>query len=206
MATADELWAWLGPPVRELRGSAEWTWEDWSARLLALLGVNRAEDHPVTEELLGRLAEMSDDERERVLASDEIEQLAYTVVQRQAEAAPTGVPADGAGDDYDEAAWQQFLIANGPTWDGSAESWPAFREWFLYEADQQGVGRPTTELVEYLDNMAPAERISAFARYGVKITGMAALYAQIRAIPNIDLLSEKEIEQIVNRTLHEMRR
>lgn len=214
MATVDELWDWIRPALQELR-DAESGWVDWQRRLLGLLGLSRADEHPLTEELLKHLDELTEDDRARALEPDRLEELAYSMLQRHAEDAPQD--EQDADDDYDEAAWHAFLAANGPAWDGSAESWSAFREWLSYQAKTAGVGKPTTELLDHLEDLDPDERITELAEYGVIISaaaepagsaapdsGMDVLYERIRALPGIELLSEPEIAQIVERTLQEM--
>lgn len=68
----------------------------------------------------------------------------------------------------DENAWNAYLLANGPSWDGTEENWAAFVEWFVYHADEQGVGAFARTFCDY----AAANGASGvFAQYGVALAG-----------------------------------
>jgi hypothetical protein len=63
-----------------------------------------------------------------------------------AEAEPAG------GSEVDPAVWTEFLTTNAARWDREEDSWPPFRVWFLYEADQLGLGEPARAFVDYAES------------------------------------------------------
>ena len=72
---------------------------------------------------------------------------------------------------YDEDAWQAFLTANGPRWNGEDTAWQQFRDWFAYEAGQQGLADPANGFLAFVEGRQ--DRIAAFAAYGVTIESPA---------------------------------
>lgn len=72
--------------------------------------------------------------------------------------------ADSASED--PAVWNEFLATNGPRWDGTEESWPAFREWFLYYAGEQGVGSTARMFCDYAED---GDKLQVFTQYGVVV-------------------------------------
>jgi hypothetical protein len=171
---ADELWAWVFPPLEQLRdrctAEPDAPLEQHFAAFLEELGVREVVDQPLLWSFWERLEALPDDaERTRFLAGDAAATLVYDLVQEHAgQQEQAGVP-EQALDTYDEAGWQAFLAEHGSRWDGTGPSWTQFREWFLYEAGQQGFGTPTTMLATYLDSLDVAERIDALAQYGVTV-------------------------------------
>lgn len=171
MSTPDAVWEWIRPPLEELKqgytDDPGKPWEELRQAFLSELGLQNASQNPVVEQLLEQLDEASEEERNTILGGDELDSLAYEIVQEHT----AGDEAAGAGEaGYDEQAWQAYLAENGPQWDGTEESWDQFRQWFGYYADQQGLAAPATALLEYLTPQPAAERIAAFAQYGVTIT------------------------------------
>lgn len=76
---------------------------------------------------------------------------------------------------YDPADWNKFLAENGGRWNGTLESWPAFRSWFVAQARQVGLGQPATGFLVAAEGVADAaKRIEFFAGYRVTITPPAA--------------------------------
>jgi hypothetical protein len=71
--------------------------------------------------------------------------------------AATTEPATEGGGEVDEAAWTEFLHAHGAGWNRDEESWPAFRVWFLYEADERGFGAPARSFIEYAEGRDKAQ-------------------------------------------------
>jgi hypothetical protein len=110
--------------------------------------------------------------------------MAYSIVQRHVEESSESEP-EAAGEaqpsqpqeGYDEQAWHDFLAGHLPAWNGSAQTWAQFTEWFQYQADQQGLGSPADSLVAYLDGLSGVERIAAFGQYGVTIPTSAQVSA-----------------------------
>jgi hypothetical protein len=141
-------------------------WEERRESFLRQLGLNDARQDPVIQELLERLDEAPEEERNRILGSDELDSMADEIVRQHAPV--QGEAGDGAG--YDEQAWQAYLAQNGPQWDGTEESWEQFGQWFAYYAAEQGLGTPATAFLDYLAPQPAAERIATFAQYGVTIT------------------------------------
>jgi hypothetical protein len=104
------------------------------------------------------------------------------------------VPEDTAAA-YDEDAWFAFLAEEGARWDGFAESWPTFREWFVYTAVERGFGPPAQQLVSYVE--AAPSPWQAMAEYGVQVNPLAEfpLVAELAACESDDdlrrLLTER---------------
>jgi hypothetical protein len=166
-AGAEELWAWLYQPLQELKVDQEGTWEERRIRFLDRLGVSDSSAHPVTEMLMARLDELTDEQRAEVLTGEKLDALAYSVVE---ESTPTSQDPDSAGPAYDEQTWHDYLRNHLSRWDGMDESWPQFAEWFTYYAAEAGVGQPARELVAYLQPMDNGTRLATVAQYGVVIT------------------------------------
>lgn len=157
MPTVDQAWAALYGPVQHLKQYAGTeTWEANRTRFLREVDGN----DPSVVELVRRLDELPDAERAGLMAGDTLDSFAYQVIQETAE------PNHPDGDD---AAWAQFLTTNVPAWDGSAESWAAFRAWFAYHAAEAFADRATAFL-DYLEPLAASERVTALAHhYGIVI-------------------------------------
>lgn len=157
---ADEFWSWLHAPLLNLKHSLtacpEMTWIERREQFLAELGLPDPQGHPLVRLLIMRLDEMSDEDRDSVLSADEIDRRAYEIIQQAA--AFTADIADG----YDEAAWNGYLMASVAQWDGSAESWDSFKEWFIYYAAEAGLGGPAHDFVRYVDDMSLDDRIATF--------------------------------------------
>jgi hypothetical protein len=172
MSTVESIWDWIRPPLEELKqdysAEPDKPWEERRQFFLERLGLHDADENPVVEQLLQRLDEATEEERDRILGSDELDSMAYESVQQH------GASQEVAGDEaYDEQAWQAYLAENGPQWDGTEESWEQFRQWFAYYADERGLSSPATVLLDYLTPQPAAERIATFAQYGVTITPTA---------------------------------
>jgi hypothetical protein len=174
MPGLDELWTWVRTPVQELvarrAGGPDASWTDLRAYFVERTGVTDPSGDPLIGPLLRGLDEMPDSERTALLGDgDKFEKHVYDLATTVATpaAATTAAPA------YDEAVWQRFLAENGPRWAGDEGSWQQFRDWFTYQADQAGVGRPATALMDHLGTLAGPERIATFAQYGVRIAAPA---------------------------------
>lgn len=182
--TVDQFVERIHPALEALAESQE-PWEarrEAFVRELGSLGLN---DDPMAAQLLERLDSASDGERAAMLASREFglaevpagEQVSAQQVSGQQ---ASGQPGEAVGGEtgsrpgYDEQAWQAYLAENGPAWDGSQDSWGQFRQWFLYYAGERGLAEPATGLMQYLNGQSAAERINAFAQYGVVIAGEQA--------------------------------
>jgi hypothetical protein len=178
MSTPEEVLGWMRPALDEMKqgytADPGTPWEERRESFLNQLGLYDAGQHPVVQELLERLDDMPQDERHRILGSDnELDALAEQLIPEPA-AGQEPQPAAGQGEGsaeraYDEQAWQGYLAQNGPQWDGTDATWDQFRQWFEYHAGQQGLGAPATALLDYLAAQPAAERITTFAQYGVTI-------------------------------------
>jgi len=167
MTSLEQSWTRIQPILPEVTADRESPWESRRARFLEHLGIRSADDDPSIAPIFRELDEMPDSDRDQLLNSDRLDTWCY---QRLAQALPErqqnqGPPAPA----YDEQAWQRFLATNGGQWDGTEQSWPTFREWFAYHANEQHVGQPAEALLRYLDPMSVADRISTFGQYGVVI-------------------------------------
>lgn len=170
MATVDELWAWISPPLQDLAaeraGDRDKPWEELRAGFLAATG-----QHPFADDLIRQLDDLSPDDRSALLDNkDRLDDFVFQIVQQSADPGPdpgseTEAPAGG----YDEAAWQQYLAQNGTQWNGTDAGWPQFMEWFRYYADQNGLSEPASGLLNLLNGQSAPERIATFAQYGVTI-------------------------------------
>ncbi len=137
--------------------------------------------------------------------------------------AGAGADPAGAEQEEDQAAWNDYLLTNGPSWDGSPASWPAFVEWFVYHADEQSVGTSARLFCAYA---AENDARAVFAQYGVTI-GLAEpaqpsadaaepmavdeavatfgpkLYAEFRASnPELAHMTDDELSAVLAELLH----
>lgn len=179
MPTVDDVLGWIRPPLEEMKqeyaADPGKPWEERREFFLRQLGLHDASQDPVVRELLEHLDQTPEDERNKLLGSDELDSMVYELA-RQHSAVQETVHAEGGHETahqepaaYDEQAWQAFLTQNGPQWDGTEASWDQFRQWFEYYAAEQNLGVPAAALLDYLAAHPAAERIAAFAQYGVTI-------------------------------------
>lgn len=169
MPTVDEAWALVAGPLENLRSDAidrpDLPWperrESFHKELAALT------TDPFMDELVDWLDDMSDSDRQALLIGDQLPiqvyQLLPTIV------VDTGAAATNTAATEDETAWFAYLAENGVRWDGAEQSWDAFGDWFVYDATQAGFQAQASMLLDYLGNMATADRITMFAQYGVTI-------------------------------------
>lgn len=174
-AGTDEVWAWMSPPLLELRegraADPDAHWSALEAQFLASLGLASAGEHPAVAALLSELDSMSDEERDALVAGEGLESMAYQCVERSGE--PGGDTAGAEPGGYDEGAWVSYLQENLALWDGSEGSWEAFRDWFVNSAGTLGLAEPAASLTGYLDSLPNADRIAVCAQYGVTIVAPA---------------------------------
>jgi hypothetical protein len=196
MPSVDELLAWLRAPLQELATERADTpdkpWDELRAYFLARTGLHDSTEHPLVDRLLSRLDELSTDERDAMLDdSGVLEAQVYELATQLAD--PQGGDSQPADQPYDEGAWQRFLTENGPRWSGDEESWGQFSEWFLYYANESGVGAPATALIQYLAAQAAHDRIATLAQYGVQITAPAGQAQPVQ-------LTEENIQSLLDQT------
>jgi hypothetical protein len=201
MPTADEAWAWLAAPVEKLRaGVVARPDESWQQRREDLrTELAAATRDSVADELLTWLDELSDSDRSAILNSDDLAGHVYQWLTRQLPpeqqpaAPPTPAPAA-----YDETAWYAHLAQNGRQWNGTEESWGAFREWFLYYAADAGFTTPATQLLDYLQPMAAADRVTTLGQYGVTIQApVPAEPAPVPAEPAPEATAHQLMDDVV---------
>ena len=210
MTTTEDMWNWIYPAIQELKNAADQPWDQRRAHFLEQLGIHESDEHPVTGELLRQLDELPDDERSTLVESEQLDTLAYELIQTQG---TDSEQPEGSGDEYDEAAWNTYLTTNGSHWNGTDDSWPAFREWFVYHAGEQGLSTPANALLDYLGGMSAAERVAAFGQYGVTIAEsetpedldkmLDELAAMTEDIEGIEDLSDEEIARIISETIEQ---
>jgi hypothetical protein len=163
----DEVWGWLYQPLQDLKqdhaADPDKPWDVRRAAFLEQLGLTDPAEHPVTHLLIQRLEGLSDEDRHSLLSADDIDTVAYEVVQQC-----TSEPGEDAGA-VDDNAWHAFVATNLALWDGAAESWPQFAEWFVYHGGEQNLGTPAKTFADHVTGMSNEERISTIAQYGVTI-------------------------------------
>ncbi|TDV35442.1 hypothetical protein [Actinophytocola oryzae] len=173
MAVLEETWEWVYPSLRDLEADVvenpDRTWEERRAYLVERLGLTDPADHPVAEALVRWLDELPDDDRAVLIGGEDLERQAYEVIRVFVDAASEVAGDEPADESYDQAAWQSFLLEYGPHWDGTAQTWEQFRDWFDYHGRERGLGVPTNGLLAYLAAQSPEERVATFAQYGVVI-------------------------------------
>ena len=173
MATADELWAWVRDPMREVAD------ESWSREVfLERLGSHGSAEQPFVEELVGGLDELPDGDRAAVLADEGgAEAFVREVAGRfeQPDAEPVAAVED-------IEVWNAYLAENGTRWNGDEAAWAPFREWFLFYAAERGVPGFATAFLDYADGQS--DKRAVFAQYGVVIgagePGPEAVVRQLR--------------------------
>jgi hypothetical protein len=178
----DEVWAWMSEPIQRLKQLPDASWPEQREEFLSALGLPEPEAHPAVAVLVRQLDDLADDDRRQLIAGDQLDALAWDVVSREsasagpgdeAAVAATGEAPPAADAGYDEAGWAGFLADSLPHWDGTDDSWPAFREWFVAAAEYAGVAAPAGGLVAYLDAQTVPERIATFGQYGQMIQPLA---------------------------------
>lgn len=201
--TVDQFLERIQPALDALAESQE-PWEARREAFVRELGSLGRSDDPMAAQLVERLDSVSDNERATMLASREFG-LAEVPAgdQVSGQQGDVGITRPGGGPGYDERAWQAYLAENGPAWDGSQDSWGQFRQWFLYYADERGLGAPATGLMEHLDGQSAADRISTLALYGVSITPAAAAGEQGGRQPEPDEIPDEDIDAMMRELLEE---
>lgn len=159
MTTAADVWSQVEPALAEIRGEYErdsqTPWTTVREQLSTTLG-SLAE--PVRARLFEWLDAMSDRDRVELLTGDRLEGELSVVF------------ADTGGREGDaESAWPEFLRTNGPAWNGTAQAWPVFRDWFAYQAEQEWVSAPANELLTVLESLDVPGRVAELARHGVVV-------------------------------------
>jgi hypothetical protein len=224
MPAFDAAWAVVHPVLSEIQKDPGAPWDTQRESLLAMAEQVEEPAKGALAEWVGRLDDLPEGERAGLLGSDQLFEDSSALLYQYAGQVDAQQP-DAPDQGYDEQAWNGYLLENGTAWDGTDESWPGFREWFLYYAREGGVGEPAEGLLAYLDGMPADQRVGVFARYGVAIeirssaqpptlspvpaeaegeaaaaelsSELEALAVQIAAIAGVDQLSEGELAKIL---------
>lgn len=122
---------------------------------------------------------------------------------------PTGEQQSGPEDPVaeDPDAWNAYLAANGPAWDGTEDTWTQFTDWFLYHGAEAGVGQSAQAFIDYV--AAEPDKLAAFAAYGVHLAGPEAITAAAPQAPapdsgDSDALSEQQISALAEEALADL--
>jgi hypothetical protein len=193
MPTVDEAWALVASPLENLRVDAinqpDLPWTERRDRFHSEL--TALTTGPFVDQLVNWLNDMSETDRQALLPTEQLPTEAYQLLTRIV--VDTGAAASDTATAYDETAWFAYLAENGARWDGTAESWDKFRDWFVYDATNAGFQAPATLLFDYLGKLATADRITMFAQYGVTIRPPAPAVSIDPRVKQImdDLLTRK---------------
>lgn len=103
---------------------------------------------------------------------------------------------------YDEAVWNEYLAQNGPMWNGSEEAWPAFVEWFNYNAAEVGQSEAAAGFISYVEQSP--DKAAAFAQYGITIAAPADTSAAPTADDSMPAVPESVMEEIGRPALAEV--
>lgn len=91
---------------------------------------------------------------------------------------PLGTPSAASPDDgqsqQDDDAWNRFLADHGPRWDGTEESWPWFRDSFLYHADQNQVSESAQGFIAFAES---GDKHQTFKSYGITLPAAKPVHA-----------------------------
>jgi hypothetical protein len=170
MSTKDELWQWLGEPLKELRQHRlDQPDLEWSARrefFLERLSISDPAGYPAVDALLRDLEERPVEQRDELLAdSDELTRLTDGYVDQFAE-----TESEAAGEaEFDQEAWWAFLTEHASGWNGTDEHWVDFEPWLLALAADHGFGEATESLLVPLRTQGAAAVRAVLAEYGVQV-------------------------------------
>lgn len=133
--------------------------------------IARAREHDAAAaESLGAALEETGDPAAALAALREAGPAAAAARQRDLADAAQAATVEPEAEDL--GAWYEFLAANGPAWDGSAESWAGFCEWFLYSAAEAGVAAAAQAFIGYADQSV--DKRGVFVEYGITIAAPAS--------------------------------
>jgi hypothetical protein len=132
---ADRWFALVCETYEALASEDDQSWDEFCGRLT---GAAASEGFPTeAEKFTEYLASVTSAPLDVVAAVSDQGQRGLAEMYREAIAA---AQEDGAGQpEEDPAAWNAYLAANGPAWDGTEGSWQPYRDWFLYYAVEAGV-------------------------------------------------------------------
>lgn len=178
MSILDDIWSWISTPLQELTGHhrdhPELGWDELKAHFVERAGLRDASDHPVTDDLCRRLDDMSHDDRAQLLDDDgKLASFAYDIAGQHAQQYQQDAPAveQPAPQQEPDQRWYTFIAENGPRWDGTQQSWQQFKDWFRYQANEQGL---LSQADGFLGEAEQSDKHAVFARYGVTVARPAA--------------------------------
>lgn len=173
---ATERRAWFQALCDTYEADPGTTWDEFVQSLTAAAGQSGVSEDVVTEfarvmaEFPAPLDVLADMHQAGVDALDAAYENA-TVADESADDGADTVVADGTGEhgapavvETDPAVWQAALTELGARWDREEASWPVFREWFVYETGQRGVGAEGLAFVEYAE---AGDKARVFDEYGI---------------------------------------
>ena len=154
MSTTNTDWTAITEAVQTMKAGTALPWEDRRSQFVAdLPELDAAADYAVAE-VLPWLDGMTDEQRAETFRGEEVD---TALVNLATEYAP------------DPEAWYAYVREAGASWNGLAESWDAFSEWFRYYAYEPGFGTYAEDLMADLGGRTNPERLAALAEFGVTL-------------------------------------
>jgi hypothetical protein len=189
MASAEEIWTRVFPALEALTmdvvNQPVRSWAERRKVFLDPLGGDRAEQDLDIAPLIEWLDELPESDR-TILLSGSLSAQAKIRIDQQASRSPrdAGDPAEPGGEaahadqgdspeQYDLDAWYAFVAENGTAWNGTAETWTAFVDWFAYVAAENRLSHPAQGLLAELAPLSLPGRVGLLAEYGVAAPGAA---------------------------------
>ncbi|HEX4701918.1 MAG TPA: hypothetical protein VH352_07310 [Pseudonocardiaceae bacterium] len=91
MSTLDELWTWISTPLHELTAARtddrDKSWDDLRAYFVERAGLAEPSDHPVVNDMIYQLDQLSDSDRDALLGDgDKLDGFGYEIAQLYADA------------------------------------------------------------------------------------------------------------------------
>jgi hypothetical protein len=191
MATAEEIWIRVFPALEALTmdfvNEPVRSWAERRKVFLDPLGGDHAGQDLDIAALIEWLDELSESDRS-ILLSGSLSAQAKLRIDQRASKSPrdAGDPAEPGGEaadtdqgdspeQYNLDAWYAFVAENGTAWNGTAETWTAFVDWFAYVAAENRLSHPAQGLLGELAPLSLAGRVGLLAEYGVAAPGTAQL-------------------------------
>jgi hypothetical protein len=186
---ADRWFALVCETYEALASEDDQSWDEFCGRLT---GAAASEGFPTeAEKFTEYLASVTSAPLDVVAAVSDQGQRGLAEMYREAIAA---AQEDGAGQpEEDPAAWNAYLAANGPAWDGTEGSWQPYRDWFLYYAVEAGVQGAAENFLEYVDGQQ--DKIATFAQYGITVGTQSSTDDSAESTETIDSSSFPELSE-----------
>jgi hypothetical protein len=117
--------------------------------------------------------------------------------------------ADSSAAEYDDAAWNEYLARWQGQWDGNAESWPGFKESFLYWAPP-GAKQAAHQLVEAAEAAGALETLTPYGipaatppaeQTAAEPEAEAAIAAVLEEHPELAALGTKRLQELFSEAL-----